>query len=164
MSINSAIRMIHADPCTCVREHEQNTPTGEILTLPCVFCDKPHDTLPDLVAHQDECQRMWLGEEVTPDRTVAGFTDRNMRDQVTRALDGFADEYDVADIVSHLQGTFGTVDVDTIPGDVFQEIVLGHGVKVPARVAVLSQPVRTLLNRRKRKASKVNRRKVKGGF
>jgi hypothetical protein len=186
LSIRSAIRMIHANPCTCVREHEQNTPTGEILTLPCVFCDKPHDTLPELVAHQDECQRVWLGEEVAPVRTVAVFTEDmtavvSVGDVIYQERTGHWGN--VVDI--HADGTISVRMVDGSTGRFLIGPMLMDGFEIIPRaeydagvehtervstahqaagVALLSQPVRTLLNRRKRKASKVNRRKVKGGF
>lgn len=53
-------------------------------------------------------------------------TDRDMRDQVIRALGAFADEHDAEAIVRELQEHFGTVDTETIPTEDFWSVVERH--------------------------------------
>jgi hypothetical protein len=105
-------------------------------------------------------------------------TDRDMRDQVIRALDGCEAEFDVPWIVDVLQRQFGTVPIDSIPAEDFWEIVRVHGSRdlkvgsaiVPAlrllsepRPVFIRQPIRTNLGRSKRKATRKQRARVKGG-
>lgn len=60
---------------------------------------------------------------VTTTTKPAIITDHDMRDQVREALADVVAEYSVSEIVGALQASFGTVDVDTIPGEIFWDVV-----------------------------------------
>jgi hypothetical protein len=54
------------------------------------------------------------------------MTDHDMREQVKAALDGREDAYDVEAIVSEIQETYGTTDIETLPGEHFWTLVERH--------------------------------------
>jgi hypothetical protein len=56
------------------------------------------------------------------------ITDHDMREFVTRALDGREAEYDVVEIVDHLQCVVGTVDLRFVEADAFWRIVEQHAI------------------------------------
>lgn len=54
------------------------------------------------------------------------FTDRDMREQVIRALGIDAVNFHIEGIVDELQRKFGTVEIDHIDSGLFWEIVQKH--------------------------------------
>lgn len=56
------------------------------------------------------------------------ITDADMRDQITRAVEGYADSYDIPAIVDEIQREHGTSDIDDVPDARFWAIVEKHEI------------------------------------
>ncbi len=56
------------------------------------------------------------------------ITDQAMRDQVTAAVDGQDDAFDVPGIVGQIQQEHGAVDIHDVPHERFWEIVERHSI------------------------------------
>jgi len=54
------------------------------------------------------------------------ITDRDMREQVCQTLGDEAACFNVTAIAGEIQRTYGTVDIDEVPGEKFWEIVNRH--------------------------------------
>lgn len=59
---------------------------------------------------------------------MSTFTDRDMRDQLMRALDGDARDFDVPRLLDDLIERFGVCDIDDIPSESFWRVVAAHDV------------------------------------